>query len=138
EQGIENDIYLVLGVPYRTDVLYGDFFKELDEKHDNFHFMEALSRNQKTEDGNKMYVQERMLAERDVFEPLLNQENTLTYICGLKGMETGIYRAMLMMGADDLVEVPSDEDLDWSKMDDRAPIFDNVSPNDERNLVEVY
>jgi ferredoxin--NADP+ reductase len=132
DQGITNPIQLILGVPYNTDVLYGDFFEKMDEEHDNFDFQTAISRQQTTSDGEKMYVQRRMFESRDVYEPLLNDDDTLVYICGLKGMETGIYKAILQMGANELLtgvdETADPDDVDPS----------NLKPNKERTRVEVY
>lgn len=140
DKGVSNPIHLVLGVPYNTDVLYGDWFKEVEEKHDNFNFYEAISRQQRTESGKKMYVQERMLAEEDRLGELLQDEKTLVYICGLKGMETGIYRAFMAMDCPELLaSVPDSlEGEDPSELSDRDDRLSNVRPNKERVRVEVY
>ncbi|SFE77957.1 benzoyl-CoA oxygenase, component A [Sulfitobacter brevis] len=42
----------------------------------------------------KEYVQDRILAEQDSVAELLGNENTHIYICGLRGMEEGVERAM--------------------------------------------
>lgn len=140
EQGVDNPIHVVLGVPYETDVLYGDFFRETEEKYDNFHFHTAISRQQQTEDGNKMYVQERLLAERDRMQNLLRDHATLSYICGMRGMETGIYRAFMAMGCNDLLQtIPQGlEDEDPAEISDRDDRLSNVRPDKERVRVEVY
>lgn len=140
ESGVSNEIVLVLGVPYKTDILYEDYFREMEEKHSNFQFFEAVSRQQTTDAGKKMYVQERMLTERDTFQPLLEDEKTLTYICGLKGMETGIYKAFMAMGCDDLVvSVPDDlQGVDFSQISDRDDRLANIRPNKDKVKVEVY
>ncbi len=44
--------------------------------------------------GQKEYVQDRILAEQDSVAELLGNENTHIYICGLRGMEEGVERAM--------------------------------------------
>lgn len=140
EAGVERDIWLILGVPYFSDVLYGEYFERMDEQHENFHFVEACSRQQTTESGKKMYVQERLLERPDRFRSLLSQENTLAYLCGLKGMESGIYRAFLSLDCDELlVTVPDslrEEDLD--EISDRDDRLQNIRPNKERVRVEVY
>src|SRR5699024_8019979 len=38
ESGVTNDITLVFGCPYRTDLLYADYFEEMEEKYPNFHY----------------------------------------------------------------------------------------------------
>lgn len=140
KHGVENPIHLILGVPYKTDILYGDWFREVEEEHDNFHFHEAISRQQQTDDGNKMYVQERIVAERNPLEDLLKDEDTLAYICGLKGMETGIYRAFLELECNDLIQTAPDSLLneDLSQVSDRDDRLSKVRPNEERVRVEVY
>ncbi len=44
--------------------------------------------------GDKEYVQDRMVAEEEAVADLLADENTYIYICGLKGMEEGVERAL--------------------------------------------
>jgi ferredoxin--NADP+ reductase len=50
----------------------------------------AFSREQKTADGQRLYVQHRMAQCLDELLALFDQGNTYLYICGLKGMEKGI------------------------------------------------
>jgi ferredoxin--NADP+ reductase len=140
DQAVDCRVDLILGVPYFTDVLYRDYFRQMDEQHDHFRFMEAVSRQQETEDGRKMYVQERMLEQEDRFESLLNDENTLVYICGMKGMETGIYKVLLQLGAEELLSTVPDSirDLDLDKASGREDPFSKVRPNKDRVKVEVY
>lgn len=140
EAGVDNDIWLILGVPYFTDLLYGDFFRTMDDQYENFHFLEACSRQQTTESGKKMYVQERLLEQPERFGELLGKPETLVYICGLKGMETGIYRAFMALGCEDLlVTVPDSlRDEDLSEVSDRDERLQNIRPNKERVRVEVY
>jgi len=140
EQDISNPIHLVLGVPYKTDVLYGDWFQEIEEEYDNFHFHEAISRQQTTDDGEKMYVQRRILDRRDQMEELLQDDSTISYICGMKGMETGIYKAFMELGCNDLLStIPQGlEDEDPAEISGRDERLSSVRPNKERVRVEVY
>ena len=46
-------------------------------------------------DQDKEYVQDRILAEQDTVADLLNDPHTYIYICGLRGMEDGVERAMI-------------------------------------------
>lgn len=140
EQNVTNPIHLIFGVPYQTDILYGDWFRDMEEKYDNFHFHEAISRQQQTENGKKMYVQERMLAVQNPLQDLLQDDSTLVYICGLKGMETGIYRAFMAMECNDLLQSVPDSlvDEDPHEVSDRDERLSNVRPNKERVRVEVY
>jgi benzoyl-CoA 2,3-dioxygenase component A len=41
-------------------------------------------------DGEKEYVQDRMMKEEDRVAEMLNDPNTHIYICGLRGMEEGV------------------------------------------------
>lgn len=45
-------------------------------------------------DRDKEYVQDRILAEQDRVAELLQDDRTHIYICGLRGMEEGVERAM--------------------------------------------
>ncbi|MCA9788324.1 MAG: ferredoxin-NADP reductase, partial [Cyanobacteria bacterium HKST-UBA05] len=45
-------------------------------------------------EGKKMYIQERVREQADRFLTLLEQPNTYVYICGLRGMESGILEAL--------------------------------------------
>jgi ferredoxin--NADP+ reductase len=140
EAGIQNDIHLIFGTPYSTDLLYGDLFREYDENVDNFHFHLAVSREQTTEDGEKMYVQRRLNEDWGQFESMLNDDHTLFYICGLKGMETGLYRVLLEQGCTDYFEDLPDElsGVDFSEISDRDDRLKKAKPNKDRLLVEVY
>ena len=44
----------------------------------------------KDKNGNKMYIQNRMAEYEDELYELFQKENTYVYMCGLKGMESGI------------------------------------------------
>jgi ferredoxin--NADP+ reductase len=94
EENYENDCVLIFGCPYRTDLLYPDYFNEMAEKHENFHYLVSVSREERRADGSKHYVQSKLQDESELLTPILQKENTLIYICGLKGMETGIYREL--------------------------------------------
>lgn len=100
EAGIKGDIALLFGCPYRTDILYKSFFEELAEKHDNFHYIRSISREDRRADGSKKYVQ-TLIEDAPEVLPILAKENTLIYICGLRGMETGIYQGLLKNGLND-------------------------------------
>ena len=90
-QGYEGQVWLFFGVPYSTDILYDDEFRFLAERHPNFHYHVAISREQKNPRGGRMYVQDCLEAHQSDLLPLLQKTETLFYLCGLKGMEYGIY-----------------------------------------------
>lgn len=135
--GIENEIILVFGCPYRTDLLYADYFEPLDEKHPNFHYLPYVSREDRRPDGTKRYVQTCLWDDEELLDPILEQQNTLLYICGLKGMEDGIYRTLAKKGFADYLDLREKaidkEPEEWDENDLRR----HVKPG-ARTFVEVY
>tara|TARA_R110000868_G_scaffold304437_10_gene565138 strand:+ start:8814 stop:9737 length:924 start_codon:yes stop_codon:yes gene_type:complete len=98
ESGFKGDVALVFGCPYRTDVLYPKFFNEMAENNNNFHYIKMISREDRREDGSKFYVQTAIEDQSKILDPILSKENTLIYLCGMKGMETGIYHNLAKNG----------------------------------------
>lgn len=137
EAGIENDVILVFGCPYRTDLLYPDYFQSLDEKKENFHYLPYISREDRRIDGSKKYVQTCLEDDAQLMDPILKKENTLLYICGLKGMEAGIYRTLARKGFDEYLDIREPvidkEPGEWDENDLKR----YVKPAD-RTFVEVY
>lgn len=43
--------------------------------------------------------------EVEMLQPILKKENTLIYICGMKGMETGIYSELLRQGYEEYLDI---------------------------------
>lgn len=101
EAGVKSPITLISGSPYATDLMYHDLFLDFASKHDNFRYLTAISREKQSDGHDAMYVDGRLKTERDELAPLLRQSNTLIYICGLAGMEVGIYKqlASLLTGS---------------------------------------
>jgi len=97
ERGYEGNASLYFGIPYRDTVLYGDEFRSY-QRYKNFSYHEAISREDKnpfpsdvpTRD-NKMYVQAKMYERRDLLTASLKKAGSMMYLCGLKGMEEGIF-----------------------------------------------
>ncbi len=87
--------WLIFGIPYTENILYKEDLEKLQaEFPKNFRLTYAISREQKTADGKKMYIQNRVAEEVSEIWKLLQEEKTHTYICGLKGMEDGIDEAL--------------------------------------------
>jgi ferredoxin--NADP+ reductase len=87
--------WLVFGVATTPNILYKGELEEIQEKYpDNFKLTYAVSREQKNAEGGKMYIQDRIAENADELWSLVQKEKTHVYICGLKGMETGIDAAM--------------------------------------------
>jgi len=92
--GVDSKIALIMGVPYRTDLLYDDVFMRLDEEHENFDYITAISREVEGDSGRGVYVQQRLATHRDELIPMLGTERGLVYICGVAGMELGVFQEL--------------------------------------------
>lgn len=93
-QKVNSCITLVMGSPYATDLLYHQQFTKLAEEHPNFTYLTAISREKQADGHGPMYVQDRVTANKDVLMPLLAGDRTLIYVCGIAGMEIGIFQHM--------------------------------------------
>ena len=82
-------VYLFFGVRTEAECLYRDEFDSYLDRP-GYHRIYAFSREQKTTDGRRMYVQHRMAERIGELRDLLWRDQTILYICGLKGMEDGI------------------------------------------------
>merc|ERR1712151_895056 len=83
--------WLFMGVPYSKSLLYDDEQKAYKEKYpDQWRFDYAVSREDKNEAGQKMYIQTKMAEFREELWELMQKPNTHIYMCGLKGMESGM------------------------------------------------
>lgn len=137
ESGYKGQIALIFGAAYRTDLIYPDYFMEMEKKYDNFHYIAKISREARRPDGSKYYVQTAIEDEADILDPIFKQENTLIYICGIKGMESGIYKGLAKKGYSDYLLLKGDyvdmdpDEWDWEDM------RRNVKPGD-RTFEEVY
>lgn len=99
--------WLFLGVANSDSLLYHDEFSEYLKKFpDNFRYDIALSREQKSQSGGKMYVQDKIEEYGDeVFELL--DKGAHIYFCGLKGMMPGIQ--------DTLKKIAEQRGLSWEE-----------------------
>jgi ferredoxin--NADP+ reductase len=87
--------WLVFGVATTPNILYKQELEEIAAKYpDNFRLTYAVSREQKNAEGGKMYIQDRIAENADELWSLVQKDSTHVYICGLKGMETGINAAL--------------------------------------------
>lgn len=87
-------IALIAGAAYATDLLYHSLFDRLSREHDLFTYIPAVSRHDGPGDLRSGYVQDRVRTHRGVIGPMLRSPRTLVYMCGLLGMELGIFRAL--------------------------------------------
>ncbi|HEY9748431.1 MAG TPA: ferredoxin-NADP reductase [Allocoleopsis sp.] len=94
--------WLIFGIPTSPNILYKQELEEIQQKYpENFRLTYAISREQKNSAGGRMYIQDRVAEHADELWKLIQQENTHTYICGLKGMEGGIDEALSAAAAKD-------------------------------------
>lgn len=97
ESGCPSKIVLIMGSPYATDLLYHDYFLRAASEHPNFQYATAISRERQSDGHDPMYVQDRLRTDRDRLVPLLDSDRTLIYICGLAGMELGIFQQLALV-----------------------------------------
>lgn len=106
----QGQAHLFFGVPYSSQMLYREEFEQAQEQNANFEAHWAISREQKTADGQRMYVQHRLTEQGEALWPLIAAPDTFFYMCGLKGMEEGINQA--------LTELASRHGVDWAQRRD--------------------
>jgi len=83
--------WLFMGVPYSNSLLYDDEHTEYKAKYPGqFRYDYAISREEKNAAGQKMYIQTKMAEYADELWALMQDEKTHVYMCGLKGMESGM------------------------------------------------
>jgi ferredoxin--NADP+ reductase len=94
-----SQVHLVMGSPYTTDLLYDEQMRSLAERHENFHYHTAISRETRPDGRRGLYVDgyidERM---EELFGGLLDRERTLIHVCGLAGMQIGLFRVLAAHG----------------------------------------
>lgn len=116
--------WLFLGVPYSNSLLYDDEHKEYLAKYpDQFRFDYAVSREQKNAEGQRMYIQTKMAEYRNELWELMQNPKTHIYMCGLKGMESGMEECFS--------PIAEKNGLVWKE-------FAKTMKKEERYHVEVY
>jgi len=106
DAGFDGRVWLYFGVQYRDVVLYDDEF-EAYRKYPNFFYIKAISRedsnpipDQVPTRQNRMYVQVKMSQDRKTLQEVLSKPDSMIYLCGLKGMEQGIFPVLEKIGSD--------------------------------------
>jgi ferredoxin--NADP+ reductase len=83
--------WLFMGVPYSKSLLYDDEHTVYKSEYpDQFKFDYAVSREDKNAAGQKMYIQTKMAEYAEELWELMQSPKTHIYMCGLKGMESGM------------------------------------------------
>lgn len=132
-------VVMVMGSAYASDLLYHADLLAMEAEHPNFTYLTAISREKQADGHDPLYVQDRLRTERDMFLPLLDNPRTLIYICGIAGMELGIFKMLAGMLAphalDQYLQVdPAAADF---KAWERSMIHRQVKPT-KRVFTEVY
>ncbi len=91
-------IHLVMGSPYTTDLLYDGWFRDLAKAHPNFKYHTVVSRESLPKPGDGPHVHHYFESHVDAFRPLLESSKTLLYLCGLAGMQVGVFQALAKAG----------------------------------------
>lgn len=139
KSGATSRIVLISGSPYATDLPYHDAFLSLAHQHSNFHYFTALSREKQPDGKPMMYVQDRLVAQRDELLPMLASPRTLVYICGIAGMELGILQSLAHVAPADVCQhyINVDPAASDPKTWERRMLHKQVRPT-RRVFVEVY
>ncbi|MHC4448106.1 MAG: ferredoxin reductase domain-containing protein, partial [Planctomycetota bacterium] len=134
----KSQIHLIMGSPYTTDLLYDDLFRRLADEHENFHYHTAISREPRSGGRRGIYVHHLIDENIDVFRPLLAGPRTLMYICGLLGMQNGIYQVLVKHGVDEGYLTIGEElrNIDPSQWEDKQ--VRRHAKATPRCMVEVY
>ena len=134
---VSGRVSLVMGSPYRTDLLYHDEFTALAARNVGFDYDQAISREAGPE-GDGEYTHHLLHRRMDHYRELLADPRTLIYVCGLEGMQIGLYRTLAFHGlAEGYLRIPEE----FSGVDPNAwppgRVKRGVRPG-SRLSVEVY
>ena len=94
KQGMPSRVAMLMGTPYESDLLYDDDLRAWEDQHDNFSYHTAISRHTTPDQPSRLYVQDRLREDAETIAPMLASERTLIYICGLAGMELGVFQTL--------------------------------------------
>lgn len=128
-------IHLVMGTPYSTDLLYDDYFRALADSCEQFHYHPVISRSDIRREYVDRYIDRCM---DETFQAVFSDPRTLMYMCGLEGMESGMYRMLARHGlSEGFVEVKEPLTLkghaDWD-----SKLMKRHVKGGPRSFVEVY
>ena len=134
-----SQVHVVMGTPYTTDLLYDDLFVKLAEEHDNFHYHTAVSRETQADGSRGLYVGQLVDQKfDDTFGPILTSDRGLMYMCGLVGMQWGIYQLFAEKGITEAYMTIKEDLKDVSHTDwDKEQMRRYIKPT-HRLMVEVY
>lgn len=85
-------VVLVMGSPYASDLIYHAELQELAAANPNFTYLTAISRERQADGAPPMYAHDRLRYSADVLLPVLESPRSLIYVCGIAGMELGVFQ----------------------------------------------
>lgn len=91
-----SQIHLISGFPYTSDLIYHELFTQLAAEHPNFHYHTVISRE--GPGGRGIYLHKYMERELAQLRPVLGSPRTILYMCGLAGMDWGVYQVLVAAG----------------------------------------
>lgn len=91
-------VHLVMGTPYTSDLLYDGFFRDVAKANPKFTYHTVISRELRPDGGKGEYIHHYVDRSLEQFEPLLRSERTLLYMCGLAGMQVGVFQTLAKRG----------------------------------------
>ena len=90
-------VSLLMGVAYETDLLYHHELVRLAERHSCFNYEWICSRHPVGETQEKGYLP-MLLRKSNTSLEILNDPSSLMYICGLAGMQRGVFEVLVEAG----------------------------------------
>lgn len=138
--GFRGRATLVLGSPYATDLPYHHDLLDLARQNPWFTYLTAISREtvNAAAPGRGRYVQD-LIAPGTPLAELLASPRTLIYVCGIAGMELGIFQRLATALPDHAraqflaIEPDAGDPATW----DRRMIHRQIKPS-KRVFLEVY
>ncbi|MDX2148428.1 MAG: hypothetical protein SFZ23_12990 [Planctomycetota bacterium] len=130
---------LVMGSPFTTDLLYDDLFRRMESDHREFRYFTAISREGGAMGTPPRHVGDELAAQGDYFRELLRSPRTLVYLCGIAGMELGVFRAIhALLGSDAEAYLEIDPEVAGKpEAWERRMIHKSIRPT-RRIFMEVY
>jgi ferredoxin--NADP+ reductase len=94
--------WLFLGVPFKNSILYDEENKKMAAEYPGqFRYDYAVSDEMKNKEGKPMWVQHRAMEYAESLWKLMKNPKTHVYMCGLKGMESGLEECLSSYAAKD-------------------------------------
>jgi ferredoxin--NADP+ reductase len=131
-------IEFVMGSPYTSDLLYDDLMCELASEHGNFAYHPVISRERREDGGRGEYVHQFLERRLDRFGEMLSNPRTLIYICGLAGMQSGVFSLLGRHGFADRYLRVAEELADVDPKDWTSEQIHRRVRHGHRCMVEVY